>query len=224
MKILVIEDNFTLADALESILTHANFIVDVFSDGEEGIYALKNHVYDLLILDLGLPKLDGIDILTQLRKEKNDIPVIIISARDKLDQRILGLHSGADDYICKPFEFEEILATIEAVLRRKNKKVEKSIIHNDLHFDLFTKTLRKNNIIVNLSKRENDILEYLLKNANNIISKNNLAQYITSFDEDFNPTAIETYISRLRKKLNTSIDLKTIRGLGYILKKPLYNE
>jgi len=219
MKILVLEDNLTLADALQSILTEASYIVDVFSDGEEGQYALSNDNYDLLILDLGLPTIDGIDILTTLRKVHNDIPVLIISARDQLDQRVLGLHSGADDYLCKPFEFEEILARVEAILRRRNKKVQSVIKHNDLTFDLFTKALKKNNTIVNLSKRENDIFEFLLDNCNNIISKEKVAEYIASFDEEFNPKAVETYISRLRKKLGTSIDLKTIRGLGYILKK-----
>jgi len=220
MKILVLEDNLTLADALESILSAAGYIVDVFSDGEEGQYALSKDDFDLLILDLGLPTIDGIDILTTLRRVKNDIPVLIISARDQLDQRILGLHSGADDYLCKPFEFEEILARVEAILRRRKKKVQTIITHNNLSFDVFTKTLKKENTIVNLSKRENDIFEFLLNNANNIISKEKVAQYICSFDEEFNPKAVETYISRLRKKLGDSIDLKTIRGLGYILKKP----
>ncbi len=224
MKILVLEDNLTLADALESILTGASYIVDVFSDGEEGQYALSNDNYDLLILDLGLPSIDGIDILTTLRKVKNDIPVLIISARDQLDQRILGLHSGADDYLCKPFEFGEILARVEAILRRRNKKVQSLIKHNDLTFDIFTKALKKGNNIINLSKRENDIFEFLLDNCNNIISKEKVAEYIASFDEEFNPKAVETYISRLRKKLGASIELKTIRGLGYILKKSMENQ
>jgi len=223
MKILVLEDNLTLADALQSILLKANYIVDVFCDGEEGQYALCNENYDLLILDLGLPTIDGIDLLTSLRKKENDIPVLIISARDKLDQRILGLHSGADDYLCKPFEFEEILARVEAILRRKNKKIQSIIQHNDLTFDVFTKTLKKNNDIINLSKRENDIFEFLLNNCNNIISKDKVAQYIASFDEEFNPKAVETYISRIRKKLGSSIELKAIRGLGYILKKSSEN-
>lgn len=223
MKILVLEDNITLADALQSILLKAFYIVDVFCDGEEGKYALLNEHYDLLILDLGLPKIDGIDLLTSLRKEKNNIPVLIISARDKLDQRILGLHSGADDYLCKPFEFEEILARVEAILRRKNKRIESVIYHNDLTFDVFTKTIKKNNDIINLSKRENEIFEFLLNNCNNIISKDKVAQHIASFDEELNPKAVETYISRIRKKLGTSIELKAIRGLGYILKKSSEN-
>ncbi len=217
MKILLLEDNETLSNGIYKKLKDNAYVVDVFSDGEEGMFALNSTLYDLLILDLGLPSLDGIDIVKKLRFQEKSIPILIISARDKLDQRILGLETGADDYLCKPFALDEVIARVHALLRRSKNKSLTFIKYKNIEFDSSKRTLRINNKAIELTKRELSIFEHLLLNVNTVVSKENIVEHITSFDDNFNPTAIEIYISRLRKKLNKYIDLKTVRGLGYIL-------
>lgn len=217
MKILLLEDNETLANGINRKLQEIGYIVDFFYNGEDGLYTLETVKYDLLILDLGLPGIDGIDIIKKLRGTKKNLPILVISARDKLDQRILGLDTGADDYLCKPFELDEVVARVNALLRRSNNQVSNIIKYNDLIFDTQSLILKKENEIIELSKRELRIFEYLLLNLNAIISKENIVEQVTTVDDEFNPTAVETYISRLRKKLGNSINLKTVRGLGYML-------
>lgn len=217
MKILLLEDNETLALGILQKLKSLGFVVDLFYDGEDGLYTLETSSYDLLILDLGLPSIDGIDIIKKLRASKKDIPILIISARDKLDQRILGLDTGADDYLCKPFELDEVVARVQALLRRSKNYINHLISYNDLLYDTQSRSLKKGEEYIELSKRELTVFEHLLLNLNCIISKENIVEHITSIDDEFNPTAVETYISRLRKKLGNSINLKTVRGLGYIL-------
>ncbi len=217
MKILLLEDNETLANGINRKLQEIGYIVDFFYNGEDGLYTLETVKYDLLILDLGLPGIDGIDIIKKLRSTKKNLPILVISARDKLDQRILGLDTGADDYLCKPFELDEVVARVNALLRRSNNQISNIIKYNDLIFDTQSLILKKENEIIELSKRELRIFEYLLLNLNAIISKENIVEQVTTVDDEFNPTAVETYISRLRKKLGNSINLKTVRGLGYML-------
>lgn len=217
MKILLLEDNETLADGIYKRLKEVGFITDLFYDGEDGLYSLETATYDLLILDLGLPRIGGIEIIKKLRKSQQNLPILVISARDKLDQRILGLDTGADDYLCKPFELDEVIARVQALLRRSNNQISNTINYNDLEFDTQSLILKKHNEPIELSKRELTIFEYLLQNLNVIVSKENIVEHITSIDDEFNPTAVETYVSRLRKKLGNSINLKTVRGLGYMM-------
>lgn len=217
MKILLIEDNETLANGISKKLKEVGYIVDVFYDGEDGLYSLETAIYDLLILDLGLPCIDGIDIIKKLRTSRKNLPILVISARDKLDQRILGLDTGADDYLCKPFELDEVIARVHALLRRSKNQISNIINYNDLSFNTQTLILTKDSNTIDLSKRELKIFEYLLQNQNAIVSKDNIVEHITSVDDEFNPTAVETYISRLRKKLGDSINIKTVRGLGYMM-------
>lgn len=217
MKILLLEDNKTLAWSMCKKLKKAGFVVDILYDGQEGLYALETNEYDILVLDLGLPSADGIDIIKHLRSSKQDVPILIISARDKLDQRILGLDTGADDYICKPFELDEVFVRVQALMRRSKNHLSNKIYYADLVFDTKNRTLYKDSILIDLTKRELAVFEYLITNLNIVLSKDNIVGHITSFDDEFNPTAVETYISRLRKKLKESLNLKTVRGLGYIL-------
>lgn len=217
MRILVLEDNETLALGISHALSSAGYAVDVLNDGLEGRQVLEYEPYDLLVLDLGLPHLDGMDLLKNLRKQRSKLPVLIISARDKLDQKILGLESGADDYLSKPFALEEVVARVNALLRRALQNGQSRITLGDLSFDTTTRTLTCKDERVELSSRETSIFEQLLLHANHVLSKENIASHIAAFDDDFNPTAIETYISRLRKKLGESVVLQTVRGLGYIL-------
>lgn len=217
MRILILEDNLILASGLSDKLTNAGYAVDVLDDGEDGSSVLEYQEYDLLILDLGLPGIDGIEILKKLRVTKNKIPVLIISARDKLDQKILGLESGADDYLCKPFELDEVLARVNALLRRSLQDGQTLIDLNDLTFDTSSRTLTRGDKRIELSHRELSLFEYLLTNINKVMSKENILEHIASFDDEINLTSIETYISRLRKKLGDDVSLKTVRRLGYIL-------
>lgn len=217
MTILVLEDNEILAEGICAKLALAGFFVDHFISGEDGLYALETKSYDLLVLDLGLPEVDGIEIIKKTRLKKSDIPILVTSARDRLDQRILGLDTGADDYICKPFELDEIVARVQALLRRSKKNLSFLIEYNDLVFDLKSKVLKKEDSLIELSKRELAIFEHLLLNLNAIISKEDIVEHITTFDDDLNPTAVEVYISRLRKKLKTSINIKSVRGVGYMM-------
>ena len=217
MRILILEDNPTLAQGLYDKLVGIGYAVDLFHDGEDGNSVLKYQQYDLLILDLGLPNIDGMDILKNLRNQQNKIPVLIISARDKLDQKILGLESGADDYLCKPFDLDEVVARVSALLRRSLQDGQSFIKLNSLEFDSSKRTLVRDGKRIELSHRELSVFEYLLSNANTVVSKSNIVDHIASFDDDMTSTAIETYISRLRKKLGNDVSLKTVRGLGYIL-------
>lgn len=217
MKIALIEDNKTLLEAINKKLTNFGFVVDSFDDGEDGLFALQTFDYDLLILDLGLPNIDGTQIVKELRAKQKDIPILIISARSKLEQRILGLDLGADDYLCKPFALDEVVARVQALLRRSKRYLEYKIEYNDLEFDTKSRVLRKNSSKIELTKKELDIFEYLLININKVIPKEDIVEHISSIDEHFTSDTIIPHISRIRKKLGKSIDLKSIRGLGYIL-------
>lgn len=217
MKIILVEDNEKLATAILKKLESVGFCVDLFNDGEEALYALENSHYDLLLLDLGLPGIDGIDIIKKLRSIQKTIPILIISARDEIDQRVFGLDCGADDYLCKPFELNEVMARVQALLRRTKYQANYKITYNDLVFDTQNRTLMKNNEYIELSKRELAIFENLLINVNIVLSKENIVEHISTYTESIHPSSVETYISRIRKKLGNSIELKTARGLGYIL-------
>ncbi len=217
MRILILEDNLTLANGLKSALEQAGYAVDLLHDGQQGANLLKFQVYDLLLLDLGLPSIDGIDLLRQLRRANNALPVLIISARDQLDHRIEGLDVGADDYICKPFELDEVVARTRALLRRSTQKAEPVIQHGRLEFATVNRQLTVDGNDIELHRRELSVLEYILTHPGRVISKEQIAEHISSFDDDINPVAIETYISRLRKKLGEDLNLKTVRGLGYLL-------
>jgi len=217
LRILILEDNLILASGLSDKLISVGYAVDVLHDGEDGNSVLEYQDYDLLILDLGLPGIDGIDILKNLRLLRIKIPVLVISARDKLDQKILGLESGADDYLCKPFELDEVLARVHALLRRSLQDGQTLIELNNLTFDVSTRTLTRGAKRIELSHRELGLFEYLLMHKNKVMSKESILEHIASFDDEISLTSIETYISRLRKKLGDDVSLKTVRRLGYIL-------
>lgn len=217
MDILLLEDNATLAEGIYTTLRQIGFVVDFFDDGADGLYALETKSYDLLILDLGLPGLDGIDIITKVRHADNPLPILVISARDRLDQRVLGLDTGADDYLCKPFDMEEVVARVQALIRRSKHQTSYELIHKDLVFDTKNRILTKHGEPIELNKREMHIFEYLLLHVGAIVSKEEIVEHITTFDDDLNPKAIETYMSRLRKKMGDSATIRNIRGVGYIM-------
>jgi DNA-binding response OmpR family regulator len=217
MKILIIEDNAILANGLRSAIEDAGYSVDVLMDGEHAISWLQTGQYDLLMLDLGLPSMDGIEILRHLRRRNNPIPIIIITARDRLDQRISGLEEGADDYLCKPFSLEEVVARVRAVIRRSRSFSDNRLRNGQLELCLSSRVLTLNGEKLELHRRELAVLECFLLNKGRLLSKDQLADSIASFEQDVSAGAIETYVSRLRKKIGSSAGIRTVRGLGYLM-------
>ncbi|WP_409522544.1 response regulator [Nitrincola sp. MINF-07-Sa-05] len=217
MKILIIEDNAILAHGLRTVIEEAGYRADVLRDGEQAASYLKSGQYDLLMLDLGLPGVDGIEVLRNLRKRNNQIPVIIISARDRLDQRIMGLDEGADDYLCKPFSLEEVVARVRAVIRRSRSFSDNRLKNGELELCLTSRVLTLKGEEVVLHRREMAVLEYFLMNRGRLLSKDQVADSIASFEQDVSAGAIETYVSRIRKKLAAAAGIRTVRGLGYMM-------
>ncbi|MFS1460233.1 response regulator [Vibrio lentus] len=217
MRVLILEDNQTIAKGLEQTLSKQGFAVDVCHSCLDAGHILDIQPIDLLLLDLGLPDRDGLQFLRQLRQHKYHFPVLIISARDQLNDRILGLNEGADDYLCKPFEIDEVIARIHALLRRSSERVTNELNHGVISLDVTSKVVRVNNEEVVLHKREISVLECLLSNVERVVSKAQIVQHISSFDEELSESAIETYISRLRKKFTPHLNIRTVRGLGYMV-------
>ncbi|MDQ7730389.1 response regulator transcription factor [Halomonas sp. SpR8] len=217
MKALVVEDNVNLANSIAATLIEAAFSINVADDGEKALHMLEQGGYDLVVLDLGLPKLDGISLLRKLRHAQNNIPVLIISARDSLDQRILGLEVGADDYLCKPFSLEEVVARARALVRRAKHFGGETLQCGRLEFLPDAMELRLDGKPLLLHRRELEVMEYLLINQNRLVNKDQIIDRLSSSDEPVSYAAVETYISRIRKKIGYDFGLKTVRGLGYYL-------
>lgn len=220
MRILIVEDSVVIAEGLKKILSSKGFAVDLFHSGEQALHAIQTQQFDLLLLDLGLPDCDGLQILRDFRQAKRNLPVLIISARASLEERILGLNEGADDYLCKPFEPEEVVARVHALLRRATSRASNVIEHGPLTLDMESKKITFHGQDVVLHRREISVLEYLLANVERVVSKPQIVQHISSFEDELSETAIETYISRLRKKFMPGLNIRTVRGLGYMLGKP----
>lgn len=217
MKALVIEDNPNLATSIATFLGEAGFQVETCGDGRSAEHLLQTLSFDLILLDLGLPELDGIHLLRRLRSRHDNTPVLIISARDALDQRVLGLEEGADDYLAKPFSLVEVVARAKALVRRAKQFGENSLQCGDIELPSGSPAVLVGGQPVTLHRREREVLEYLLINQGRLVSKAQLIDRLSDLDDAVSPSAIETYISRLRKKLGDGIQLRTVRGLGYLL-------
>jgi len=217
VKALVIEDNPNLATSIATFLGEAGFQVETCGDGRSAEHLLQTLSFDLILLDLGLPELDGIHLLRRLRSRHDKTPVLIISARDALDQRVLGLEEGADDYLAKPFSLVEVVARAKALVRRAKQFGENSLQCGDIELPSGSPAVLVAGQPVTLHRREREVLEYLLINQGRLVSKAQLIDRLSDLDDAVSPSAIETYISRLRKKLGDGIQLRTVRGLGYLL-------
>lgn len=220
MKALIVEDNPNLARSIATTLREAGFDISQASDGVQAAHMLSLGGFDLLLLDLGLPELDGITLLRRLRQQHDRVPVLIISARDTLDQRILGLEEGADDYLCKPFSLDEVTARARALVRRARHFGGDSLTCGKLEFLPETMELRLGGRPVALHRRELEVIEYLMINQNRLVSKDQIIDRLSRTDEPVSYSAVETYISRIRKKIGVDFGLKTVRGLGYYLAPP----
>ena len=221
MRILVIEDNAELARQIGSTLEHALYVVDVAFDGEEGLYLGDSEPYDAVILDLGLPKVDGLDVLERWRASGNQVPVLILTSRHTWREKVAGLRAGADDYLAKPFEFEEMLARLEALIRRATGHASPIMKcdNGNVVMDTTSALVTMNGKLVDLTALEYRTLEYLMQHQGEVISKTELTEHIYDQDFDRDSNVIEVLVNRLRRKLAPDI-ITTRRGLGYQLKMP----
>ncbi|MGO4570556.1 response regulator [Microvirga sp. 2TAF3] len=219
MRILLVEDNRKLSQWLSRLLADRTYTVDQAFDGEEADAAILLHPYALVILDLGLPGMSGLQFLKQLRARGDRTPVLILTASDKLSDRVVGLDSGGDDYLAKPFEAEELEARIRAQLRRAHGQATTTIRAGSLAFDTNTRTFSLLDKPLNLTPRERAVLEVLTIRAGSVVPKDTLASAIFGFNEDTEPSAIEIYVHRIRKKITGSgVEISTLRGIGYMLR------
>lgn len=219
MKILVVEDEHKIANALREGLEQESFAVDVAYDGEDGFSSAAYDEYDLLILDVMLPGMTGLDIARKLRSKGNHTPILMLTAKDQTRDVVNGLDAGADDYLVKPFSFEELLARIRALLRRPHDSVGDVLTAGDLSMDTVGKNVQRGNAPITLSSKEYALLEYLLRNKGKVLSKQNIMTHVWDFDADILPNNVEVFIAYLRNKIERPFDgpsiIKTVRGFGY---------
>ncbi|MEM9147011.1 MAG: response regulator transcription factor [Pseudomonadota bacterium] len=217
MRLLLIEDDDDLRTVVVQRLTAAQFVVDEAADGETGQHLAETGEYAAIVLDLGLPVLDGLSVLGRLRAEGNATPVLILTARDRWHDRVTGLRAGADDYLGKPFETEELLARLEALIRRTGGQADPRLALGELELDLSARTVRRSGTPVTLTPNEYRALAYLAVNRGRVVSKAELGEHIYAEDADRDPNVIEVTIARLRKKIGTAA-IATQRGHGYVIR------
>lgn len=214
MKILVVEDEHKIANSIKKGLEQESYVVDVAYDGEEGYDLAISEDYDIILLDLMLPKRDGVSISKGLRAEGNHTPILMLTARGELNDKVEGLNSGADDYLVKPFAFEELLARIRALSRRPKQASSEELKANNLTLNTNTFEVKKNDKIIELSRKEYSLLEYLMRNTGRVVSKENIISHVWSYEADILPNTVEVFIGYLRNKIGPDL-IKTVRGFGY---------
>ena len=220
MRILVVEDDLVLAAALTRALTQSAYAVDHVATGEDANSALASDSYDLVVLDLALPGVDGLRVLRRLRDRRSRIPVLVLSARDALEDRVAGLDEGADDYLTKPFDLPEFEARVRALLRRGQYQAGDSLTHGRLRLDLAARRVFHDDQPIELSARELGVIELLMARQGRVVTKEQLVDRLFGWGEDVSSNAIEVYVHRVRKKLEPfDIDIRTVRGMGYLLEK-----
>jgi len=220
MRILVVEDNSELAQWLARTLRKEQYTVDCIDNGADADFALRSEKYDLVVLDLALPKLDGKEVLRRLRARQDQTPVLVLTANSTIQSRVSELDEGADDYMAKPFEIEELEARIRVLLRRSSGQSNPVIACGDLSYNTNTREFKVLQQSLALTPRERAVLEVLVRSAGMTVTKQSLAQSLFSLDEDVSLDAIEIYVYRLRKKLeHSSAKIMTLRGLGYLLRQ-----
>lgn len=221
MKVLIIEDEYSLADAIRESLEKEHLDATIVTNGLTGLDEALTGLYDLILLDIMLPKMNGFEILNTLKKEKIKTPIIILTAKSEMDDKLNGLENGADDYITKPFHMKELLARVKIILKRSsNLEDTNSLIYGDLVLDLSTGKLKCNNNEVAINGKELNLIEILLINKEQIVEKEVLTNKIWGYDSDAEYNSVEVYISFLRKKidlLNSNVRISTIRGIEYKL-------
>ena len=224
MRLLLVEDDLKIASFIIKGLKEAGFTVDHAADGEEGLHLALHEPYAVAIIDIMLPKLDGLRLIEVLRRQKINTPVLILSAKRSVDDRVRGLQTGGDDYLIKPFAFPELLARVQALIRRVNGSTEPtSLTFGDLSLDLLRREVHRSGKRIDLQPREFALLEYLMRNAERVVSKTMILEHIWSYQFDPQTNVVDVLVSRLRSKVDKDFPEKiihTIRGIGYVLKAP----
>ena len=227
MRLLVVEDEKKLNELITKKLEKEYYGVDSCFDGEEAVRYVEGTEYDAIILDIMLPKLDGFEVIKRIRAKKNKVPILLLTARDNIDDKVKGLDYGADDYLVKPFIFEELMARIRVLLRRNSGNADNVVTIANLKVDLDAKTVFRDDLLIKLSGREYSILEYLIRNKGKILSRERIEDHIWNYDYEGGTNVIDVYIRYLRKKIDDNYTPKlihTIRGLGYVLRVDNENE
>ena len=220
MRILIVEDDLVLADGLKNSLIQSGYAVDLANNGADADSILGYEPFDLLLLDLGLPKLSGFEVLKRLRARGSKIPVLILTAFDNVEDRVKGLDLGADDYLSKPFVLAELEARARALIRRGQAGGSATISLGELTYDSTNRVASYQNMMLNFSSRELELLEILMLKLGKIVSRQQIIDKLCSFDDDLSDNALEVSLHRLRKKLDeTSVTIRTVRGLGYLLEE-----
>jgi DNA-binding response OmpR family regulator len=223
MRILLVEDNHRLSDTLRLSLTEDGYAVDVAFDGQEGEELAEMTPYDVIILDVMLPRRDGIEVCRSLRNQRMRTPILMLTARDALEDRVLGLDSGADDYLVKPFELNELRARLRSLLRRESEDKSGLLTVADLVLDPATHFVKRGEHPIELTAREYALLEYLMRNPNRLITRQMAENHLWSYDATVTSNVVDVYIRRLRRKLDDPFEMKlieTMRGSGYRLRRP----
>ncbi|GIN84947.1 DNA-binding response regulator [Heyndrickxia sporothermodurans] len=224
MRILIVEDNIDLLDSMKQILQQ-EFEIETATDGEEGLFLAMQNIYDVILLDVMLPEMDGFEILKQLRSERIMTPILFVTAKDALEDRVTGLELGGDDYLVKPFQGPELIARIRALLRRSGRlTIDHTIRYRDIELFGKEQEIKINGNPIRLTITQYELLEYLIQNSGKIVTKEQIYDRIWGFDSDTTVAIVEVYIHHLRKKLESfgyHKDIQNVRGIGYILKNPL---
>ena len=220
MRILLVEDDEMLAEAVSRALTQSAHAVDVARTGEAADRALATSQYDLVLLDIGLPQLDGFEVLKRLRQRRSAVPVLILTVRDLPEDRVTGLDLGADDYLTKPFHLGELEARVRALIRRSHASSSSGLIHGRLRLDMAGRRLYCDDQPLDLSARELAVIELLLLKEGKVVTKQQIVDHLYGWDDASTSNAVEVFVYRLRKKLEVSgVDIRTVRGMGYLIEK-----
>lgn len=222
MRILVVEDETNLNRVISKRLEKEGYSVDSCYDGLDAIDYIESGEFDAIIMDIMMPKMNGLDVVRKIRSKGNDTPVLFLTAKDSIEDRVTGLDAGAEDYLVKPFAFEELLARIRVMVRKKAGAVTNIFTLADLTVDISTRQVTRGGDSINLSAKEFDILEYLIRNKNVVLSREKIENHVWNFDYSGGTNVIDVYIRYLRKKIDAPYDKKliqTIRGAGYVLRE-----
>ena len=221
MRILIVEDEKKVAGFIKKGLEEETYAVDVACDGEEGYHLAAMNQYDLIILDLMLPKIDGLEVLTRLRDKKVSTPILLLTAKDAVDDKVTGLNKGADDYLTKPFAFSELLARIRSLLRRGQAETQTELKVGDLVLDMVSHKVSRDGEEIELTGKEYSLLEYFMRNEGKVLTRTMIAEHVWDYNFDTFTNVIDVYVNHLRKKIDKKYPAKllhTLRGVGYVMR------
>jgi len=221
MRILIVEDEKKVAGFIKKGMEEETYAVDVAYDGEEGFHLAELNQYDMIILDLMLPKMDGLEVLTRLRDKKVNTPILLLTAKDAVEDKVAGLNKGADDYLTKPFAFSELLARVRSLFRRGQAETKTELKVGDLNLDLVSHKVKRNSEEIELTGKEYSLLEYFMRNEGKVLTRTMIAEHVWDYNFDTFTNVIDVYVNHLRKKIDKKYPSKllhTLRGIGYVMK------